>query len=147
MLPCYLNTLQWICNFSWGIYVPVLPAVTRVTLLPKHSPVNLQFTWKYLCPCVTCSYPCYPVTQTQSSKFAIYVKEFVSLCYLRLPMLPVTQTQSSIFAIWGICVPVLPAVTRVTQIHIYLQFKLRYLCPCVTCGYPCYPNAVQLICI
>ena len=42
----------------------MLPAVTRVTLLPKHSPVNLHLNWMYLCPCVTCGYPCYPVTQT-----------------------------------------------------------------------------------
>ena len=38
----------------------MLPAVTRVTLLPKHSPV----------------------------KFAFKLDVFVSLCYLRLPLLP-----------------------------------------------------------
>ena len=92
----------------------MLPAVTLVTLLPKHSSVNLQFKLKYLFPCVTCGYPCYLVTQTQSSIFAFQVDAFVSLCYLRLPMLP-------------------------KHSPVYLQFKLRNLCPCVTCGYPCYP--------
>ena len=91
----------------------MLPAVTRVTLtqssifaiqvdafvslcylrlpvLPcyPNSPVYLQFKLRNLCHCVTCGYPCYPVTQTQSSKFAFKLDVFVSLCYLRLPLLP-----------------------------------------------------------
>ena len=123
----------------------MLPAVTLVTLLPKHSSVNLQFKLKYLFPYVTCGYPCYPVTQTQSSIFAIQVDASVSLCYLRLPVLHCyPNTVQYICNSSGcICVPVLPAVTRVTLLlkhsPVYLQFKLRNLCPCVTCGYPCYP--------
>ena len=127
----------------------MLPAVTRVTLLPKHSPVYLHLNWMYLCPCVTCRYPCYPVIQTQSSKFAFKLDVFVSLCYLRLPLLPKHSL-------------------------VNLQFKLKYLFPYVTCGYPvtqtqprifafpldafaslcylrlpvlpCYPNTVQYTC-
>ena len=56
------------CNISRDTCAPVLPAVT---LLPKHSQVNLPFKWRYLCPCVTCGYQCYPVTQTQSSEFTL----------------------------------------------------------------------------
>ena len=120
----------------------MLPAVTRVTLLPKHSHCNLQFKWMYLCPCVTCDYPCYPVTQTPISKFAIKLR-YLCLCVTcGYPCYPNTVTE--ICNLSGcICVPVLLAVTRVTLFpnhsHVNLQFKLRYLCPCVTCGYPCYP--------
>ena len=119
---------------------PVLPAVTCVTLLPKHSPVNLQFMLEYLCPCVTCSYPCYPVTQTQSSKFAIYVKEFVSLCYLWLPMFPCyPNTVQYICNLRYLCPCYLWLPMLLKHNPVYLQFKLRYLCSCVTCGYLCYP--------
>ena len=74
MLPAVTRVTQTqssIFAFKLDVCVPVLPAVTRVTLLPKHSPVNLHLNWMYLCPCVTCGYPCYPVTQTKFSKFAI----------------------------------------------------------------------------
>ena len=122
----------------------MLPAVTLVTLLPKHSLVNLQFKLKYLFPYVTCGYPCYPVTQTQSSIFAFQVDAFVSLCYLRLPVLPCYPNTVQYICISSgcICVPVLPAVTLVTLLpkhsSVNVQFKLKYLFPCVTCGYPCY---------
>ena len=39
-----------------------------------------------------------------------------------------------------ICVPVLPAVTLLPKhSSVNLQFKLKYLCPCVACGSLCYP--------
>ena len=60
-----------ICNLSGDTCFPVLPVVTRVTLLPKHSSVNLQFNLRYSCPCVTCGYPCYPVTQRLYNTFVI----------------------------------------------------------------------------
>ena len=34
MLPCFPNKVTKICNLSRCICVPVLPAVTRVTLFP-----------------------------------------------------------------------------------------------------------------
>ena len=123
----------------------MLPAVTRVTLLSKHSLVNLQFKLKYLFPYVTCGYPCYPVTQTQSSIFAFQVDAFVSLCYLRLPVLPCypNTVQYTCNLSCGTCVLVLPAVTCVTLLPkhspVNLHLNWTYLCPCVTCGYPCYP--------
>ena len=64
----------------------MLPAVTRVTLLPKRSQVNLLFKWMYLCPSVTCVYPCY-----------------------RYP-----NTVTKIGNLSDICVPMLPVATRVT---------------------------------
>ena len=145
MLPCYPNTVQYICISSGCICVPVVPAVTRVTLLPKHSPVYLQFKLRNLCPCVTCRYPCYPVTQTQSSKFAFKLDVFVSLCYLRLPLLPCYPNIDQYICnfSWRNCFPMLPAVTRVTLLPkhspVNLHLNWMYLCPCVTCGYPCYP--------
>ena len=71
LLPVTLfpNTVTKICNLSGDICVPVLSAATRVTLLPKDSLKHLQFKWRYLCPCVTCGYPCNPVTKLL--KFAI----------------------------------------------------------------------------
>ena len=76
----------------------MLPAVTRVTL-------------------------CYPVTQTQSSKFAFKLDVFVSLCYLRLPLLPcypnIDQYICNLSC--GISAPVLPAVTRVTLLPTQYQ--------------------------
>ena len=145
MLPCYPNTVQYICISSGCICVPVLPAVTRVTLLPKHSPVYLQFKLWNLCPCVTCGYLCYPVTQTQSSKFAFKLDVFVSLCYLRLPLLPCYPNIDQYICnfSWRNCFPMFPAVTRVTLLPkhspVILRLNWMYLCPCVTCGYPCYP--------
>ena len=95
---------QVIRNLSGDTCVPMLPAVTGVTMLPKHSSVNLQLQRR---PCVTCSYRCYHVTQTQFSKFAIAEETFLPPCYLRLPMLP-----------------------KHSQVN--LLFKWMYLCPCVT---------------
>ena len=147
-ISLFPHTVTQICNLSGDICVPVLPvlpAVTFVTLLPKHSHWNLQFKWTYWSPCVTCDNPRYLVIQTKTCKFAILVHLFVSLCYLRLPVLPsYPNAVTKIFnLIWCICIPVLPATTHVTlslkQSSVNLQFMLRYLCPCVTCGYPCYP--------
>ena len=95
MLLCFQNTVKWICNLSWCICVPMLPAATHVTLSPKHISVHLHFMLRYLCSCVTCVYPCYPVTQTHSHVNLQFkwreVRPSVTSDY---PCYPVTQIQS-----------------------------------------------------
>ena len=73
--------------FKLDVFVSLLPAVTCVTLLPKYSPVYLQIKLSYLCPCVICGYLFYPVTQTQSSKFAFKTRYPCVTCGY-----PITQT-------------------------------------------------------
>ena len=131
-----------------------MSCVTRITLLTKHSHVNLQFKLKYLCPCVTCGYPCYSFTQTLSRKFAILVEVFVSLCHLQLPVLSFypNTVQCVCNLRGGICAPCVTCrntcypVNQNSQVN--LLFKWMYflsLCYLRLLVLPCYPNTVQSI--
>ena len=147
VLYCFPNTVTKICNLSWGIYVPLLPAVA---LLPKYSHKICNLS-EDTCVPVICGYPCYTLTQAHSLKFAIKVEVFVSLCYLRLPMLrcyPNTVTKICNLS-RCICVLVLLANTRVTLLPKHSQynsqFKWRYFCPCVTYSYPLFLDNLGIL--